>query len=212
MKRETILLGAVAALACVAPGAAQQTVGGTGPLLGGAVGISETREPGAELSRVAPSVQVHAGWAVTPHVSLLLESALNGKGGRQPESYATNIDPAAIIAPPRSELVETWSLLASVQLSTASGTYVRPGVGMADHTFGTWTPAYLPTFAPGGAYYIGRTEHEWGPAAGVALGQDLSRLTPLPVGVEAVALWSGGEDSTGSRWSFGLQLMHDIHF
>ena len=41
---------------------------------------------------------------------------------------------------------------------------------------------------------------------------DLSRLTPLPVSVEAVALWSGGEDSTGSRWSFGLQLMHDIHF
>jgi hypothetical protein len=46
----------------------------------------------------------------------------------------------------------------------------------------------------------------------MAVGQDLSRIAALPVSVEAVALWSGGEDSTGSRWSFGLQLMHDIHF
>ncbi|HEX8906239.1 MAG TPA: hypothetical protein VF771_15425, partial [Longimicrobiaceae bacterium] len=182
---------------------------GRGPLLGAALGISTTTEPGADRSRTTSSVELRAGWALSPSVALMVEGALHGQGGKAPETFAGSIDPASLTGLPGSKLVGTFSVLASVQATGPAGIYVRPGIGVARHTFGAYELAPSGTGTP---LYMGRIAHEWGPAAGIAVGHDLKLPFWLPLQLEAVALWSKGEDSTGARWSAGLQLAHDIRF
>jgi hypothetical protein len=206
----TVLAALAVTATLAAPARAQDVPDDHGPLIGAGLGLSETSEPSADRSRFTPSVELRAGWAFSRSAALVVSAALNGEGGKTPESYFGSNDPAAVSAPLRSELVGTFSVLASLEVATPAGVYVRPGVGVAEHTFGAWYT--FPTTTGNGLYYQGHIAHEWGPAAGLAVGRDLSAISPFPVKVEAVALWSGGEDSTGSRWSAGVQVVHDIRF
>jgi hypothetical protein len=53
---------------------------------------------------------------------------------------------------------------------------------------------------------------EAGPAAQLAVGRTLRLSRRVPVAVEAIGLWSGGEDSTGARWAAGVQVVPMIRF
>jgi hypothetical protein len=82
---------------------------------------------------------------------------------------------------------------------------VRPGIGLGRHAFATYLV---------GASSIERAgiSHEAGPAAGVALGRVFNVAQRFPVAVEALALWSHGEDSAGSRWGAGVQVVPQLRF
>jgi hypothetical protein len=57
-----------------------------------------------------------------------------------------------------------------------------------------------------------RRSHETGPAAGLAVGRVLGARQRVPVAVEGFGLLSHGEDSSGSRWAFGLRVVPQLRF
>jgi hypothetical protein len=59
---------------------------------------------------------------------------------------------------------------------------------------------------------IAEMSEEAGPAAQLAIGWTLRLSRRFPVAVEAIGLWSGGEDSTGARWAAGVQVVPMLRF
>ncbi|HSU14686.1 hypothetical protein [Longimicrobium sp.] len=176
-----------------------------GPFVGAGVGVARVGEPATDQSRVTPSLHLRAGWALSPTMALLVEGGLDGIGrtrvGIQPLP-----DLAVIGGPPGiPHNLRTLSVLASLQAGSPRTIYVRPGIGFARHTFASYRP--LPTDG-----WKLETEGEWGPAAGLAVGREVSVIPGFPLGVEAVARWSGGEDSSSPRWSAGVQVVRDVRF
>jgi hypothetical protein len=104
----------------------------------------------------------------------------------------------------RPRTLNTISVLAAVQVGLPGELYVRPAAGLAWHSF----PVYhLGTDAP-----TVDVREEAGPAAQLAIGRTLRLSRRVPVAVEAIGLWSGGEDSTGARWAAGVQVVPMLRF
>jgi hypothetical protein len=197
--RSTFLPAFVAALAF----APQHVRAQSGPIVGLGAGVSGVAETGNAASRAGVAFHLRAGWQASRMVSVMLESNLDGMGGVHFSS-----DP--LIDPSSSRQLGTVSLLASVQLGNRSSVYVRPGIGIARHTF-----SFLESrMSPGGNsdLILLESSNEWGPAAGLTVGHEMRVIPGFPLNIEAVAHWSGGEDSTGERWIGGLQIVRELRF
>jgi len=204
--RTAALAAGLTALA-LAPslGTAQVTGELRGPFVGLGVGLGNVRDQNLGQHRVGVMLHARAGWGFGRNAAML-EAALHGLGDDQargddfvwPEG---STDP---VPSRRPEVLQTMSWLAALQVGLPGDLYVRPGVGIAWHAF----PFYDFSSDAIGA----GTSMEAGPAAQLAVGRTL-RLSPrFPVAVEAIGLWSGGEDSTGARWAAGIQVVPMIRF
>lgn len=194
------LLSAVSALSPLGARAHAQSAG---PFLGVGAGASRVAEPDVNAARLAPSLNLRAGWAISPTVSVMLEGSLNGIGSPNRVDSAV-IDPGMNGGAFRNRQLTTGAVLASVQVGTPA-LYVRPGVGISRHAFTSYYPLPADGYAP-------ETSYESGPAAGLTVGRRVNFIPGFPLQVEAVGMWTGGEDSSGSRWSAGIQFAREFHF
>ncbi|HEX6745836.1 MAG TPA: outer membrane beta-barrel protein [Longimicrobium sp.] len=194
---------ALAAAAISAAGARAQA----GPFVGVGVGMGSINDPDAGNHRVSPVLHGRVGWGFSRSLAAVLEVGVHGLGDEQPRTSDISVinDFGATQVNRRPEVINTVSLLASVQVGDPEQVYVRPGIGLGRHAF----PIYLV-----GASSVERADisHEAGLAAGVALGRVVRVARGFPVAVEAVTLWSHGEDSAGSRWGAGVQVVPLLHF
>ncbi len=195
--RSASILALAAALA-LAPSFARAQ---TGPFVGIGAGAGRLAQPSTGASRIAPSVHLRAGWGISPTVAVMLEGTLNGAfgGAGDPVTLTDSTFPES------NRQMKTGAILASVQFGDPNKLYVRPGVGLAAHAFTVWHP-----LANDG--YEERTSYEPGLAAGIAVGRQVKFIPGLPLAVEGVAQWTGGEDSTSPRWSAGVQFATTLHF
>ncbi|HSU14685.1 hypothetical protein [Longimicrobium sp.] len=203
--RSSVLLAAALA-ALPATSRAQAARDAHGFFIGAGGGLGRTSEPASDVANVGFMAHLHTGWRFSPAVALMLESSFNTANDK-------NVDSATVIVegpsgsselPSRRVKLGTQSLLLSLQLGTTQTLYVRPGVGFAGHSFGSYRQR-------DGDVLISQTSHEWGPAASIAVGRELP-IPGFPLNVEAVALYSRGEDSTPARWSAGVQIVREIQF
>jgi hypothetical protein len=199
----TLLFSMLLALAAspVATRAAAQA----GPFVGAGAGVGRVDEPETGQSRVTPSLHLRAGWAFSGTMALVVEGSMDGIGPTREHPNTLPTFAPGDQPPGTAYNLRTLSVLASLQAGSPRTIYVRPGIGFARHTFAF----YQPLLADG--WKLG-TEGEWGPAAGLAVGREVSVVPGFPLNVEAVARWSGGEDSSSPRWSAGVQIVRDLHF
>ena len=209
MNRLSIVLAGLAGALVLAPaaGAAQAAAELRGPFIGLGIGVGNVQDQNLDQHRVGPMLHARVGWGLG-RSAVMLEGAWHGLGDEQAQ-----IGDVVIIPPPNSgieqvvrrpKILQTMSLLAAVQVGLPGDLYVRPGVGLAWHNF----PVYrLDTDAP-----VAEVSEEAGPAAQLALGRTLRLSRRFPVAIEAIGLWSEGEDSTGSRWAAGIQVVPMIRF
>jgi hypothetical protein len=202
----------VAALAVAGAPAAQAQGGGElrGPFVGVGAGMENVRDQNLDEQRIGAMLHARVGWGLGHAVAPMLELGVHGLGDDQPRNGdVVIINPSGggqttqVMRSP--SVLNTVSLLASVQVGLPRAFYVRPGVGVASHAFAVYN--LFGTDAP-----TAETSHEAGPAAGIALGRTMNLAGRFPVAVEGVALWTGGEDSTGSRWAAGVQIVPMIRF
>lgn len=171
--------------------------------VGGNVSMIGQRETDTGATR--PGLNGRVGFGVGRGVAVVLEASLYGLGDDvpQPDDYQGG----ELIH--RPEVLRTDAVLASVQLSLGGGLYVRPGVGLGRHAFAS----YLVTGSgPEEHAYDAEVSHEAGLAAGLAVGTTLQASPRLSVALEAVALFSQGEDSSAGRRVFGLQIVPLFRF
>jgi hypothetical protein len=187
---------AAAALLALSPGRAAAQ---TGFFVGVGGGVSRVSETEVDRSTIRPLLHLRAGYGIRPSVGVMVELTQAGIGAAQADSAV--IDGTVVRGDRR---LSTTVLLVSAQLGDPRSVYVRPGLGFGRHAFSGYAPA------PGGGY-VPDVSHEAGVAAGIAVGHEFA-VPGFPVSVEATGLWSSGEDSSSSRVSFGLQLVHDIRF
>jgi hypothetical protein len=188
---------AIAAALAFAPSTAHAQ---TGPFVG--VGAGAGRVANNSTSKFAPSLHLRAGWGISPTVAVMLEGTMNGIGGRNPDRVESGGLTDSTFSFSNRQL-RTGAILASVQLGNPQTLYVRPGVGLAAHAFTAWHPLPADGYEP-------RTSYEPGLAAGIAVGRRVGLVPGLPLSVEGVAQWTGGEDSTNPRWSAGVQFVSNI--
>ena len=200
----------VAFAATLAPSAGLAQVSGElrGPFIGLGVGVGNVREPGLDQHRVGVMLHARAGWGFG-RVAPMLELGVHGLPNEEPRhGDIVIIDPSGggtqtqVVRRPRT--LNTISVLAAVQVGLPGELYVRPAAGLAWQSF----PVYdLGTDAP-----TLDVREEAGPAAQLAIGRTLRLSRRFPVAVEAIGLWSGGEDSTGARWAAGVQVVPMLRF
>jgi hypothetical protein len=178
-----------------------------GPFVGVGAGMGNVRDQNLDEQRVGAMLHARVGWGLGHGVAPMLELGVHGLGDDQPRNgdvvIINDVGATQVIRSP--SVLNTVSLLASVQVGLPRAFYVRPGVGVASHAFATYN--LFGTDAP-----TAETNHEAGPAAGIALGRTMNLAGRFPVAVEGIALWTGGEDSTGSRWAAGVQVVPMIRF
>ena len=207
MTRSLFFRAAVAALAVAAVSATGLRAQAPGPFVGVGVGVGSINDPDAGNHRVGPVLHGRVGWGFSRTLAAMLEVGVHGLGDDRPRTSDLSApnEFGNVQELRRPVVLNTVSLLASVQVGDPAQVYVRPGVGVGRHAFATYLV---------GASSIERAEisHEGGLAAGAALGRVFNVAQRFPVAVEAVALWSQGEDSTGSRWGAGVQVVPQLHF
>ena len=198
----------VAASAVGAPAALAQGAGDLrGPFIGVGVGMGNVRDQNLDEQRIGAILHARAGWGLGHGIAPMLELGVHGLGDDQPRNGDIVIinDLGATQVVRRPSVLNTVSLLASVQVGLPGTMYVRPGIGVGSHAFATYNLVSDDT-------PTAETSHEAGLAAGIALGRTMNLAGRFPVAVEGVALWTGGEDSTGSRWAAGIQIVPMIRF
>lgn len=176
-----------------------------GPFIAAGVGMARVQEPETRQSRVSPSLHLGAGWAFSGTMALVVEGSVDGIGRTRVVPSTLPGEPTLGQPPGSAYNLRTVSVLASLQAGSPRTVYVRPGIGFARHTFAFYAPL------PADGWKLG-TEGEWGPAAGLAVGREVHVVPGVPLGIEAVARWSGGEDSSSPRWSAGVQLVPRLRF
>ena len=208
----TVAAFVAASTAAIGSSAAHAQGGGElrGPFVGVGAGMGNVRDQDLDEQRVGAMLHARVGWGLGHAITPMLELGVHGLGDDQPRN-----GDIVIITPPgggqstqvvRSpSVLNTVSLLASLQVGLPRAFYVRPGIGVGSHAFAAYN--LFGTDTP-----TAETSHEAGPAAGIALGRTMNLAGRFPVAVEGVALWSGGEDSTGSRWAAGVQVVPMIRF
>jgi hypothetical protein len=208
MRRISIgLAAALVALASVAGRARAQAFDPRGPFVGIGVGVSSINDTDVSHHRVSPSLHGRVGWGFSRTLAAMVELGVHGFGDDQPRtSDFTFTSPGGSTQVNRRPVVlNTVSLLASLQVGDPRQLYVRPGIGLGRHAFATYLTS-------GTTVQTAEIGHEAGPAAGLAVGRLISVTPRFPIAVEGVALWSHGEDSAGSRWAAGIQIVPQIHF
>jgi len=207
VRAATVLAATFTAAALASSPGAAQVADPRGPFVGIGVGVGDVRDSNLEDHRFGPLLHVRAGWALGG-VAPMVEVNFSGLGDDEPLATDFAFVNPSIGGEPvmirRPSVLSTVSVLASVQVGLPGAFYVRPGVGIGSHAFAVYR---LDTDAP-----MAETSHEAGPAAGLAIGRTLSLSRRFPVAVEGVAYWTGGEDSTGSRWAAGIQVVPMIRF
>ena len=207
-----IRIAAAVATAALVPSAAlaQESRELRGPFVGVGAGMGNVRDQGLEEQRMGVMLHARLGWGLGHAVAPMLEVGVHGLGDEQPRNGdIVIIDPSGggqmtqVVRTP--SVLNTVSVLASLQVGVPGGVYLRPGIGLGRHAF----PAYN---LFGGGPPTAETSHEAGLAAQLALGRVMNLAGRFPVAVEGVALWSGGEDSTGSRWAAGVQVVPMLRF
>lgn len=189
-------------VAIVWPTAAAAQEAGRFELSAGAGVGNVTRGEGGG-SDASPAVNVGLGVSLGSSLRLTLEGALFGTRDEEPRTSdlrVTGTPPITdveVVRRPR--IFETMTVLASVEIPIGARFYVRPAIGGGRHAFAS--------------YHVGATEveaaevsHEWGPAAGAAVGRTFGRGS-LRVAVEGAALWTGGEDSSSDRTILALRVV-----
>lgn len=210
MNRIVLIRTLVAALAATAALAgrmqAQAPLNPRGPFVGLGVGVGSINDRGVGTSRIGPVLHGRVGWGFSRSLAAMLEVGVHGLGDERPRtSDLTVINEFGGIQQNRRPVVlNTVSVLASLQLGVADQLYVRPGVGLGRHAFAT--------YQVGASVERAEISHEAGPAAGLALGRVFNVSQRFPMAVEGLVLWSQGEDSSGSRWAAGLQVVPQLHF
>jgi hypothetical protein len=199
----------VAASAAIGPSAARAQEAGElrGPFVGVGAGMGNVRDQNLDEQRIGAMLHARVGWGLAHGVTPMLELGVHGLGDDEPRNGdIVIINPSGATQVMRSpSVLNTVSLLASLQVGLPRAFYVRPGIGVASHAFAVYN--LFGTDTP-----TAETSHEAGPAAGIALGRTMNVAGRIPVAVEGIALWSGGEDSTGARWAAGVQVVPMIRF
>jgi len=198
----------VAASALGSPAARAQGAGDLrGPFIGVGAGMGNVRDQNLGEQRIGVMLHARAGWGLGNGITPMLELGVHGLGDDQPRNGDIVIinDLGATQVVRRPSVLNTVSLLASVQVGLPGTTYVRPGIGLGSHAFAAYSLF-------GDDTPTAETSHEAGLAAGIALGRTMNLAGRFPVAGEGVALWTGGEDSTGSRWAAGIQIVPMIRF
>jgi hypothetical protein len=197
-----------AALAVLPSALAAQSAGDEhGFFLGAGGGLGRTTDTGSHEAQVGFLASIRTGWRFNPNVALMLESSINTGNDRDVDSSSVIVlGPGGSQSelPSRRVKLGMQSLLVSLQLGNAKTLYVRPGIGVASHSYGYYAPH-------SNDVYIARTGHESGLAGGIAVGRMLP-IPGFPLNVEVVGLYGHGEDSTSPRWSTGLQVVREIQF
>lgn len=200
LSRPASILAVAAALVLAPSGARAQSAAHPGPFVGFGGGAGRIAEPNVNAARFAPSLTLRAGWRFAPKLAVMLETAWNGIGSHNPE--VPNIDPG--LGTYGNRQLNTVAVLASAQLGS-DALYVRPGIGAGQHAFTSWRP--LP--ADG---FEAETSREAGPAASLAVGRYVDPFPGFGLNVEAVAIYTSGEDSSSPRWSAGVQFVRVLRF
>jgi hypothetical protein len=213
MTRRLSLESAVAALLtlsalALAPSHARAQASGVlrGPFVGLGVGVENVQDQNLDQHRVGVTLHARAGWGIGAN-ALMLEGAWHGIGDDQARVGDLMFlddpsgDPTWVRRP---KVLQTMSLLASMQVGLPGDFYVRPGAGIAWHSF--------PVYHIDSDDQFAEMSEEAGPAVQLALGRTLRLSRRVPVAVEAIGLWSGGEDSTGARWAAGVQVVPMLRF
>jgi hypothetical protein len=212
MTRRSIVRIAVAAACALVPSSAgaQRARELRGPFVGVGFGMGNVRDQELDEQRMGVMLHARAGWGLGHAVAPMLEVGVHGLGDEQPRNGdVVVINPSGggqttqVVRTP--SVLNTVSVLASVQVGLPGGIYLRPGIGAGRHAFPTYNLF-------GGDTPTAETSHEAGPAAQIALGRTMNLAGRFPVAVEGIGLWSGGEDSTGSRWAAGVQVVPMIRF
>lgn len=186
------------AAAALPPRASAQEPSGSprGPVVGFGAGVSGVRDSRTDQQGAGAALHMRAGWRLGRGITPMVEAGAH--------RMFDELLPARTAA--TSRVLKTWAVLASVQVELPRAFYVRPGVGVGDHAYAVTAPAVdgdeagLPV------------RHESGRAAGLALGRTIVVARVVPVAIEGVALWSKGGESTGTRWSAGIQAVALLRF
>jgi hypothetical protein len=154
------------------------TESGTGPQLNGRVGV--------QLSRQLMAV---------------VEVGVFGPENEVPRVGDVVVDERGVstIVRRRTRLLRTPVLLLGVQAGGGDGLYVRGAVGVGSHSYAA--------YGPWPEMNTASTSSEVGPAAGLSAGYSVRIGARLHMGIEAVVIRSGGEDSSGARTILGLQIV-----
>jgi hypothetical protein len=190
--RSFVMVLAIAGLARALP--AQERTSGVELGIGLGVGlVSKSEGRGSNLS---PTLSVDLGFGIGHGLALGVEAARYGTLDEDPET--TDLTPAGtLLRDP--DIFETTTVLATVRIPLGGALYVRPGLGGGQHAFASYRvgPSTVES---------AEVSHEWGPAAGLAVGQAF-HVSGFTVAVEGVATWSGGEDSSGDRTIVALRVV-----
>src|SRR3954471_24044188 len=135
----------VAASAAVGSTAVHAQGGGElrGPFIGVGAGMGNVRDQNLDEQRIGAMLHARARWGLGHGVTPMLELGVHGLGDDQPRNGdVVIINPSGggqttqVMRTP--SVLNTVSLLASVQVGLAGAMYVRPGVGVASHAFAVY--------------------------------------------------------------------------
>lgn len=196
-----ILAGVLAVLVSSAAHAQRWELG-----LGAGIGnVSQAEGLGENTSAALNS---SLGMGVGGGMSVVFETSLFGTADEEPRTsdlrMVQNGTPGiyAVEVVRRPEVFEVLSAQLGLRVPLGSGFYATPSLGVARHAF--------PSYRVGATTVDGaETSHEWGPAAGLAVGHRFE-LSGIAMDVEGVAQWSGGEDSSPDRTVAALRVVPHI--
>jgi hypothetical protein len=209
MKRNrnfSTVLVLTAVIGMIAPGRAAAQGGVQGRFVGAGVGVGHVANPDLGDARFGLMLHARAGWGLPHALAPMLEMSMHGLGDDEPRNGDVVVTPSGgtqVVR--RPSLLNTVSVLASLQVGLPGSYYVRPGVGVGSHAFASYN-----LFS--GDVPMAETSYEAGSAAGIAIGRTLNVAGRFPIAVEGIGLWSHGEDTTGPRWAAGLQVVPMIRF
>ena len=154
--------------------------------------------------QTGPGYQVRYVRRVNDGLAWAVEVGSYSRNNEQPGPNDIVIDSRGFAVAVRSpRVLQTGSLLGSVQFQSDSGWLVRPGFGFGTHVFVAYSPDQP---GPNPTSYTGHIGSEAGLALAVAAGREW-RLTRFSLAIEGFFMASGGEDSsTRARRTIGIQI------
>lgn len=193
MRRLSLLaLGCATALTLTVPARAQRAFVGIG------AGLSFIRDDGTGEGGARPGIRVLGGYPVVRGISLVLEGTAHGLS-EDAQDFVSDSTTR------ETGVLGVYTIFLAAQVDLSDDAYVRPGLGVGGNAFAVGTPL------PGGGFDF-HVSREGGPAAGITAGYALRVRDGFSVNVEGVGVWSGGEDSSGSRMAGGLLVVPTWRF
>jgi len=155
-------------------------------------------------SQTGPGYQVRYVRRVNPVLAWAVEVGSHTRNNERPGPHDIVIDGRGFAVAVRSpRVLQTGSLLGSVQFQSDSGWLVRPGFGFGTHAFVAYSPDQP---GPNPTSYTGHIGSEAGLALAVAAGREWRVTRRFSLAIEGFFMASGGEDSTSARRTIGIQI------